>query len=297
MVRTSRSRTATGLLVAALAATGPAGSARAASDATVSLDGDTITMIYRAGGGERNNPSVTGRQAGDDLHPISIYTFRDVGPIVPGEGCSRPDPADPLTAECLIRGDPQDGTHFEFYLGDQVDHVDQVRVDSVIVHGGPGDDVLNLGDRGSVAGDEGDDILIARGGSGGPGDDRMIVSGYGSGDDGDDQITGQDQSQELLGGPGNDTIEALAGNDSVSGGPGHDLIRGGTGRDTLSGGPGNDRVYGNSGDDRLLGGTGRDFLSGGPGADRLYGNSGNDTLLGGAGRDFLSGGPGNDEER
>lgn len=65
-------------------------------------------------------------------------------------------------------------------------------------------------------------------------------------------------NDSLIGGWGDDTIDALAGNDSVSGWYGND---------TLYGGAGSDRLNGDDGDDWLIGGTGSDTLDGGAGSD------------------------------
>ncbi|MGZ0188945.1 MAG: CARDB domain-containing protein [Alphaproteobacteria bacterium] len=55
--------------------------------------------------------------------------------------------------------------------------------------------------------------------------------------------------------------------------------------DIIFAGAGNDRVFGNGGNDRLNGDSGNDTLSGGAGNDRLNGGAGNDTLNGGIGSD------------
>lgn len=125
----------------------------------------------------------------------------------------------------------------------------------------------------------------------------------------------------VLGGPGNDTIAAVAGsnylrggdgNDSISGGSGFDDINGNMGADTLAGGPGgdwvvggkdgdllsgdagNDIVYGNLGDDTCSGGAGDDTVRGGQGDDVVTGGDGNDWLAGDRGNDTISGGAGAD---
>ncbi len=69
------------------------------------------------------------------------------------------------------------------------------------------------------------------------------------------------------------------------GGAGDDLLQAKQGADVLRGGPGNDSLYGRLRDDRLLGG---------PGADVLLGGSGNDRIVGGPGPDRAYGGPGAD---
>jgi Ca2+-binding RTX toxin-like protein len=65
-------------------------------------------------------------------------------------------------------------------------------------------------------------------------------------------------SDNLVGTPQSDTVDALAGDDIVYG-------RGGN--DALLGGDGDDQLYGEDGDDRLDGGAGADQMSGGSGND------------------------------
>nr|WP_275116187.1 calcium-binding protein [Aliiroseovarius subalbicans] len=107
----------------------------------------------------------------------------------------------------------------------------------------------------------------------------------------------------LVGGPGNDILEATPGDDIVLGGGGDDYLHGGPGNDQLSGGDGADHVHGGSGDDTVyadagddlvVGGAGADWLSGGLGDDRVFGEDGNDILAGNGGADMLSGGAGDD---
>lgn len=82
---------------------------------------------------------------------------------------------------------------------------------------------------------------------------------------------GTDESENLYGGSGNDTLTAGGGNDSLWGGEGND---------TLEGGTGNDRLYGEAGNDTLQGGDGLDILVGGDGSDSLDGGADNDVLIG-----------------
>lgn len=106
----------------------------------------------------------------------------------------------------------------------------------------------------------------------------------------------------LLGGAGNDWIDASDGNDTLAGG---------TGDDTLYGGPGTNRLYGDAGNDLLDASVGpwsnfwwnRPQLPGGPAAwagieartpDTLDGGGGCDTLIGSRAGDLLDGGTGED---
>ncbi|WP_413431152.1 beta-propeller fold lactonase family protein [Crateriforma spongiae] len=90
---------------------------------------------------------------------------------------------------------------------------------------------------------------------------------------------------EIIGGRGNDVLVG----DEFS-----NDIRGGKGDDLLSGRGGNDRLLGDRGDDELLGWQGDDVLDGGQGDDVLRGDEDDDVLRGGSGDDTLIGGPGSD---
>ncbi len=124
------------------------------------------------------------------------------------------------------------------------------------------------------------------------------------GGDGDDWLQAGPTDDLLNGGAGNDSLDAGAGADtlygdtgadSLSGGDGDDWLYGHGGSDTLDGGSGDDRLYGgSSGRDSLLGGGGSDVLVGSPNDDTLDGGAGNDSLFGSAGADRLLGGEGDD---
>jgi Ca2+-binding RTX toxin-like protein len=76
--------------------------------------------------------------------------------------------------------------------------------------------------------------------------------------------------------------------------PGFNPIVGTAGPDKLLGTPGKDVVFGLGGNDEIHGLGGDDLILGGDGDDKLFGADGNDTLCGEAGRDYISGGDGND---
>jgi len=139
---------------------------------------------------------------------------------------------------------------------------------------------------------QGDDTML-----GGVGNDDINALG---GDDvifggkGDDWIRGSTGNDLLYGGNNDDVINAGSGDDSAFGGAGSDQINGGLGNDVLNGNAGQDLLRGEAGNDRLTGGSGDDFLYGGTGDDQLFGGSGNDLIVGGDGNDRLSGGGGGD---
>ncbi len=122
------------------------------------------------------------------------------------------------------------------------------------------------------------------------------------GGSGNDLITGGDETSPgdlIIGGNGDDTINAEggddtvrgnAGADSILGGTGDDCLRGDAGDDTIQGGDGDDAISGNKGADSLLGEADNDDLTGGPGDDILDGGTQQDTLHGGRGADTLTGG-------
>jgi Ca2+-binding RTX toxin-like protein len=124
-------------------------------------------------------------------------------------------------------------------------------------------------------GGAGADILIGRGGN-----DIYFV------DDANDEViedsaAGTDEVRTTLGYyllpdnveklryVGSASIEAI-GNDlsnEMHGGAGDDVLEGGAGHDVLTGHGGNDRLYGGAGVDTLNGGAGDDYLEGGPDGD------------------------------
>ncbi|WP_374382983.1 calcium-binding protein [Dongia sp.] len=119
---------------------------------------------------------------------------------------------------------------------------------------------------------------------------------------GDDTLDGTVNADILRGGAGNDTLNGLGGNDQLWGGLGADLLNGGLGRDVAvylnsssgvtvdlsSGGP---QSGGEAEGDRL---SGIENLTGSHFDDRLTGDAGANLLRGGAGADIIDGGGGRD---
>ena len=136
---------------------------------------------------------------------------------------------------------------------------------------------------------------------------------------GSDQITGGPLNESLFGEVGIDTLIGGGGNDFmfggddadiVQGGPGNDFLQGGAANDTLDGGTDADRLFGEAGDDDVVGGDGNDEVDGARGtmissAVRGTTTSARDSResrarthsTGGAGTDTLNGGDGNDGVR
>jgi ELWxxDGT repeat protein len=206
---------------------------------------------------------------------------------------------------------------------------------SVALTGKTGNDTLTLigpVPPGTLAGDDGNDVLIGGGHSdllqGGAGADHLI------GGLGDDNLQGGGDAEYRNLIDGGDTLSGGRGADILSGGEGYrdvvdysdrsdDLVITLDGRandggrrehdnvmddfETVRGGSGNDVIVGGSNTygGNLYGGPGNDTLKGGNTYDSLAGEAGNDVLIagsfqygqnldGGGGNDMLRGGAGND---
>jgi Ca2+-binding RTX toxin-like protein len=184
------------------------------------------------------------------------------------------------------------------------------RVDGgVRVHAGDGDDRIEaLEVSGRYSGDDGADVIVARGVVlGGPENDRLTGVGIDArvaGEAGDDALSaidapvplpaGTENDVELFGGDGDDNIRGGTGMATIYGGDGNDTVRGARGESAIYGGAGDDDlrgadyIKGEAGNDRILGTTGRDRLRGGPGADVISGGAGSDDLRGDHGPDRIS---------
>jgi len=118
------------------------------------------------------------------------------------------------------------------------------------------------------------------------------------GDDKSNRLWGGYGNDSLMGGYGNDSMSGDGGNDTLIGEAGHDILYGNDGADSLDGGDGNDTLYGGQGSNTLYGGAGNDSLS--VNLSYIYyrsildGGDGDDTLIGGFGKDTMYGGDGND---
>lgn len=121
--------------------------------------------------------------------------------------------------------------------------------------------------------------------------------------EGDDELHGGDGSDTVGSTTGDDTLFGDGGDDQVFGGEDDDALFGGsendhlqgnTGQDTLNGNAGADTVHGGQGDDVARGGQDGDVVSGDLGDDLLFGDLGDDNLRGGDGNDFAQGNLGDD---
>ncbi len=141
---------------------------------------------------------------------------------------------------------------------------------------------------------------------------------YATGDDNSQFISLGEGDDTLYGGEGSDTIGSGGGNDRLLGDDrlyaggarrplgaggvnycglsdaGDDSVIGGTGNDSLWGGTEADVVYGNQQDDLLYGNQSSDTLYGGQDADTAYGGQDSDLLYGNFGGDMLYGNLGAD---
>jgi len=120
----------------------------------------------------------------------------------------------------------------------------------------------------------------------------------------DDNLTGNDDSNVLMGGAGNDVIHGGAGNDHIYGNmsttvqgstDGDDVIDAGNGSNYVNGNAGNDVITAGNGTQRLYGGGGDDQIRvTGSGSSHLNGNMGDDLLQVTGGSNDIHGGQGND---
>jgi Ca2+-binding RTX toxin-like protein len=238
---------------------------------------------------------------------------------------------------------------------------DNIRSDVETLVGGVGNDILIGSDSSNlILGGPGNDTIRGLGGDdtmngegtfflgdlytdlidGGAGtdtvsyDDRSAavnVSLDGVANDGDPTIGEADNvlnTENIVGGNGNDTLTGNAGGNTIRGLGGDDTIAGGAGADVIDGGAGTDtatyadrltavavsldglandgstgerdnvinteNLIGGGGNDTLTGSAGANFIRGLAGNDQLRGLAGNDLLIGDTGTDFADGGAGDD---
>jgi Ca2+-binding RTX toxin-like protein len=247
------------------------------------------TLVFSADGGEGNTLTVS-LDGGTYTFTDSTATATVVDPSCNGQ------PGD-NTVTCPAAG----VTRLEIGLDDQDDNAAVSADTPSIIRGDEGVDMLTGGGgQDQLDGGEGVDTL-----NGGAGNDEINAESVGVFLD---EVPGL--SNDLDGGPGDDTLSGGGGEDTVQGGTGNDTIRGWAGGDILDGGDDADALTGGAGDDTMRGGAGDDrvgddstSISGQPpdlGDDQLDGGDGNDVLRPGAGPtlgsddDALNGGAGFD---
>jgi len=167
-------------------------------------------------------------------------------------------------------------------------------LDSVVVSGGSGNDVIRLGGSSlQLAPSDSAATVTATGVDtwklvGGSGSDDLSISrhtlsrnhgGIAMVEDGSGADTIQGGAQVLAG----------EGNDKITGDDNANVIWAGGGDDVVYGRGGDDEIQGNEGNDTLYGGTGDDQLNGGYGLDNVYGGDHNDVFMESAQRSFSSG--------
>ena len=279
--------------------------------ASVGIDARAGHLVYQAAHGERNDLRIQASARGSDWRNTSL-TLRivDSVPIVPGQGCTRPDQGKPGVVRCQYRQGSLSRPIFRLGdHGDSASFTTNTYLGSYLM-GGPGNDEL-AGGRGNdvLAGGTGNDVMSGAGGS-----DVFDEDGAANGSD--DMLGGEGPDHGLL--PGRDRVDYGARRHSVRadlGGDRDDGERGerdriGSDVEVLGGGRGDDRLTGNAGPNQLAGRAGTDVLFGAGGsdtlfagggvsapattADRLYGGPGSDELFGSAGPNLMTGGPGAD---
>ncbi len=107
-------------------------------------------------------------------------------------------------------------------------------VKQIVLHGKAGDDTIHL--------------------------DGIAIPSNIYGDDGNDVIYGTATADRIMGGNGNDWINAGAGNDVIYGDAGNDKLFGGDGNDYINGGAGTDVIRSGAGRDRIIATIGVDDL-------------------------------------
>ncbi len=240
----SRLLPASSTAVLALVATGLAASPAAAQGSTtVGADWGAQSLVFEDGGGQANDLHVFPMDTGPEVRRVG---FTDLVPLVPGEHCTHPDPADETFVACELPVDSGRPDDIRIFLGDGEDGVVTSDPGVTVVDGGRGDDELHAHTARLAMGGEGDDMVMA---------DVVLMGGEGM-----DHLMGDPTDQVFHGGGGDDMIEAWDG---------RDIVHGSSGDDEISGGEGDDLLFGGHGDDVITGGGGRDLVHGGHGNDQV----------------------------
>jgi Ca2+-binding RTX toxin-like protein len=244
---------------------------------------------------------VRGRGGDDNINAVGCDTLTGIDPLDPASLMLEGNNQDDVT-----RGGPgadglKGGTQADTLIGGAGDDLLDGERENDKMDGGGGADAIS-------GGTETDRVLYE--------DRRVPVAvtiGNGAPDDGDsgdqsggardnidatvenitggplgDLLIGSFATNDLDGGGGDDSMNAMGGNDTVDGGTGNDSQDGGAGADKVRGESGADTSRGGSGKDKVLGGDSADKLIGGPGGDLLRGQSGRDKFKGQGGNDKLA---------
>jgi len=221
-------------------------------------DEDTRGLIVRAAPGELNRISLRVAPRGVVIEDLDAAL---TGACRPASSGGR-----------FCRGQ-YDGVQVQ--LGDRDDRIDMRDLGGP-VDGGPGDDhIVVAGPPSQLLGGPGADLLDA----------RLAPGSSVSYSDHTARVTVRlnDLPDDGAAGEGDNVLGSLGG------------ILGGSGDDTLEAGPGSTGLVGGAGDDALIGSPEGESLLGQEGNDDLAAGDGNDSLEGGAGADRIGGGPGHDE--
>jgi Ca2+-binding RTX toxin-like protein len=297
------------------------------NDTILGVEADNVVNVFRGGAG---NDTLFGGGGNDTLDGGAGIDLADYS------GASQGIKAD-LAALTVDSGVDNIDTLIDIEIIKGSGFNDTIRGNALdnTFFGGDGNDTL--------AGLQGDDTLIGNGGNdfvdysartvsvvvdlsdtpNGDGFIQTFVTGGESdylkgilsviGSQVNDTITGDEQSQVLMGEAGNDTIYGLDGDDTIDGGDNNDTLVGGLGEDTFLGSNGLDTVDGGDGNDTadysggqiagltsvnitlrdtldavvdLVGAADDDVLKD---IENLVGTSGNDTLVGDGVGNVLSG--------
>ncbi|MBQ7501677.1 hypothetical protein IJT93_03035 [bacterium] len=168
-------------------------------------------------------------------------------------------------------------------INGQVTRLSKEEAAKTLIDAKGGDDIItadkDVKQRLFLTGGQGNDII-----SGGSGDD-VIIDSYGrnfiAGNDGNDTVIASGLDLHKTDGKG-----GQAGN-IILGGAGSDYLEGGRGSDLIIGGQGNNVIYGLDENDLISAGTGRNYIDGGRGNDIIYNEGDRGMLFGGQGDDTV----------
>ena len=260
----------------------------------------------RAGEGDTYEGTFVEVRAGSS--PGSVVTGNDLNNRISGLGTLRGLGGDDelVSGWGRLNRNPETDSRLEGGEGDDLLDGGGFDADTDIFDGGPGDDRIAAADPGDLDGDSpgrgidsfrdeiscgaGNDQIDIDSADPRPADCEIVallsqLTAVITGSPDDDVIGGFSTGgtrDRILGGDGDDQIEALLGPDAVFGQDGDDRLVGeaaGAERPGPRGNPGEaDTLSGGAGNDHLIGGYGPDRITGGSGIDRISGGDENDTI-------------------